>query len=160
MHVHAQSTTPVDPRVLDAMLPFYTQQFGNPHSRTHAYGWETEQAVEQAREVGALRGACWHARLPTLCTAFPACGRPCWCSREGDCVHIGASAACMRAGAQLMMHQPVGRTVLQGATECNNMAIKGVANFYKGKKNHIVTTQTVRGPHGGGYTCGTARGLT
>ena len=46
-----QATTPVDPRVLDSMLPHYTQQFGNPHSRTHFYGWENEDAVEDAREV-------------------------------------------------------------------------------------------------------------
>lgn len=49
-----QATTPVDPRVLDAMLPHYTQQFGNPHSRTHFYGWENEDAVEDARDVRNL----------------------------------------------------------------------------------------------------------
>jgi cysteine sulfinate desulfinase/cysteine desulfurase-like protein len=48
-----QATTPLDPRVLDAMLPFMTEQFGNPHSRTHLYGWESEEAVERARaQVG------------------------------------------------------------------------------------------------------------
>ncbi len=46
-----QATTPLDPRVLDAMLPYMTDQYGNPHSRTHAYGWEAEQAVEDARKV-------------------------------------------------------------------------------------------------------------
>lgn len=46
-----QATTPLDPRVLDAMLPYETEQFGNAHSRTHSYGWENEQAVEEAREV-------------------------------------------------------------------------------------------------------------
>jgi len=46
-----QATTPVDPRALDAMLPFLTDQYGNPHSRTHAYGWEAEKAVEEARKV-------------------------------------------------------------------------------------------------------------
>ncbi len=46
-----QATTPTDPRVLDAMMPYFTQQYGNPHSRTHAYGWEAEDAVEKAREV-------------------------------------------------------------------------------------------------------------
>jgi selenocysteine lyase/cysteine desulfurase len=46
-----QATTPIDPRVLDAMLPYLTDQYGNPHSRTHAYGWEAEQAVEHARKV-------------------------------------------------------------------------------------------------------------
>ena len=45
-----QATTPLDPRVLDAMLPFMTDQYGNPHSRTHFFGWETEDAVEVARK--------------------------------------------------------------------------------------------------------------
>ena len=51
LYLDAQATTPMDPRVLDAMLPFYTNLFGNPHSRTHAYGWESEKAVETARKV-------------------------------------------------------------------------------------------------------------
>lgn len=51
IYLDAQATTPVDPRVLDAMLPFMTNQYGNPHSRTHAYGWESEKAAEVAREV-------------------------------------------------------------------------------------------------------------
>jgi cysteine desulfurase len=46
-----QATSPMDPRVLDAMLPYMTDLYGNPHSRTHQYGWETERAVEEAREV-------------------------------------------------------------------------------------------------------------
>lgn len=46
-----KATTPVDPRVLDAMLPYLTDQYGNPHSRTHAYGWEAEKGVEDARKV-------------------------------------------------------------------------------------------------------------
>ncbi len=46
-----QSTTPLDPRVLDAMLPYMTVRFGNPHSNSHEYGWEAEKAVEKAREV-------------------------------------------------------------------------------------------------------------
>jgi len=46
-----QSTTPIDPRVLDKMLPFMTEKFGNPHSKSHKYGWETEKAVEVSREV-------------------------------------------------------------------------------------------------------------
>lgn len=91
-----QSTTPVDPRVLDAMLPYFTEQFGNPHSRSHFYGWESESAVEQAR--GQI------ARL------------------------IGAD--------------PKEIILTSGATESNNMAVKGVANFYKEKKRHVVTTQT------------------
>jgi cysteine sulfinate desulfinase/cysteine desulfurase-like protein len=53
MHLsdYAKATTPVDPRVLDAMLPYLTDQYGNPHSRTHAYGWEAEKGVEDARKV-------------------------------------------------------------------------------------------------------------
>jgi cysteine desulfurase len=52
------ATTPLDPRVLDAMLPYFTQEFGNPHSRTHEFGWSTEEAVENARKhVAALIGA-------------------------------------------------------------------------------------------------------
>lgn len=91
-----QATTPQDPRVLDAMLPYMVSMYGNPHSRTHSYGWETETAVEKARED--------IAKL------------------------IGAKA------------QEIIFT--SGATESNNMAIKGVAKFYKSKKNHIITTQT------------------
>ncbi|HVZ23739.1 MAG TPA: aminotransferase class V-fold PLP-dependent enzyme, partial [Vicinamibacterales bacterium] len=56
MDYHA--TTPVDPRVLEAMLPFFTEKFGNAASRNHAFGWEAEQAVEAARkQVGDLVGA-------------------------------------------------------------------------------------------------------
>src|SRR5215212_5262629 len=91
-----QATTPTDPRVLDAMLPYFTQQYGNPHSRTHAYGWETEKAVETAREqVASLIGA-----------------------------------------------DPKEIIFTSGATESNNMSIKGVARFYKAKKKHIITSQT------------------
>lgn len=53
IYLDAQATTPTDPRVLDAMLPYMTNQYGNPHSKTHAYGWETEKAVEQGRKVRA-----------------------------------------------------------------------------------------------------------
>eukprot|EP00775_Hariotina_reticulata_P004898 gene4898-5143_t len=49
MYLDMQATTPMDPRVLDAMLPYMVDQYGNPHSRTHMYGWESEQAVEKAR---------------------------------------------------------------------------------------------------------------
>ena len=49
LYLDAQSTTPMDPRVLDSMLPFLTSYYGNPHSRTHAYGWESEKAMEEAR---------------------------------------------------------------------------------------------------------------
>ena len=92
-----QATSPMDPRVLDAMLPFLTEMYGNAHSRTHSYGWEAEEAVETARKhVAAL---------------------------------IGAS--------------PKEIFFTSGATESNNIAIKGVAHFYKaGGKNHVITLQT------------------
>ncbi|KAK7737899.1 cysteine desulfurase [Cytospora paraplurivora] len=98
VYLDMQATTPVDPRVLDAMLPYYVGVFGNPHSRTHAYGWETEKAVEEAR-----------GHIATL---------------------IGAD--------------PKEIIFTSGATESNNMSIKGVARFFgrSGKKKHIITTQT------------------
>lgn len=98
IYLDMQATTPMDPRVLDAMLPFQTGLYGNPHSRTHAYGWETDKAVEQARE-----------HIANL---------------------IGADAK------EIIF--------TSGATESNNMSIKGVARFFKkgGKKNHIITCQT------------------
>lgn len=90
-----QATTPVDPRVLDAMLPFFVDMFGNPHSRSHAYGWEAEHFGEEARgKVADLIGAL-----------------------------------------------PKEIIFTSGATESNNLAIKGVAGFYGGKKRHVVTTQ-------------------
>ncbi|RWS02195.1 cysteine desulfurase: mitochondrial-like isoform X2 [Dinothrombium tinctorium] len=96
LYLDAQATTPLDPRVLDAMLPYLTSYFGNPHSRTHAYGWESEKAVENARaSVAKIIGA-----------------------------------------------NPKEIIFTSGATESNNIAVKGVAKFYKEKKNHIVTTQT------------------
>lgn len=54
IYLDVQATSPMDPRVLDAMLPYLTEQYGNPHSRTHAYGWEAEKAVDTAREVCLL----------------------------------------------------------------------------------------------------------
>lgn len=51
LYLDAQATNAVDPRVLDAMMPYMIHQYGNPHSRTHSYGWETETAVENARQV-------------------------------------------------------------------------------------------------------------
>ncbi|TPX15784.1 uncharacterized protein E0L32_000118 [Thyridium curvatum] len=98
IYLDMQATTPVDPRVLDAMMPFYTGIYGNPHSRTHAYGWESEKAVEEARE------------------------------------HI----------ANLIGAEPKEIIFTSGATESNNMSIKGVARFCgrSGKKKHIITTQT------------------
>jgi len=78
------------------MLPLYTDQYGNPHSRTHAYGWEAEKAVDEARQhVADIIGA-----------------------EQKDIIFTS------------------------GATESNNMAIKGIARFYREKKNHIITTQT------------------
>ena len=98
IYLDMQATTPTDPRVLDAMLPFLTGLYGNPHSRTHAYGWETDKAVEQARQ------------------------------------HI----------ADLIGADPKEIIFTSGATESNNMSVKGVARFFKkgGKKNHIITCQT------------------
>lgn len=98
IYLDMQATTPLDPRVLDAMLPFYAGLYGNPHSRTHAYGWETDKAVETAREhVAALIGA-----------------------------------------------DPKEIIFTSGATESNNMSVKGVARFFRrgGKKRHIITSQT------------------
>lgn len=96
IYLDYQSTTPTDPRVVEAMLPYFTQKFGNPHSRSHAFGWEAEEAVEIAREqVASL---------------------------------IGASAK------EIIF--------TSGATESNNMAIKGVARFHKEKRNHVVTVVT------------------
>ncbi|KAK3325223.1 pyridoxal phosphate-dependent transferase [Apodospora peruviana] len=98
IYLDMQATTPLDPRVLDAMLPFYTGVYGNPHSRTHAYGWESEKAVEDARQ------------------------------------HI----------ADLIGADPKEIIFTSGATESNNMSIKGVARFFgrSGKKKHIITSQT------------------
>lgn len=96
LYMDFQATSPLDPRVLDAMLPYLTFQFGNPHSRTHAYGWESEAAMEKARK-----------QVATLIGADP---------RE--------------------------IVFTSGATESNNIALKGVGHFNRDKKKHIVTTQT------------------
>ena len=109
----------MDPRVLDAMLPFYTDQFGNPHSRTHAYGWEAEKAVDEARKVGCL--------YSVICL-----------------VSDIDSVAYLQHVADLIGADSKDIVYTSGATETNNMAIKGIAHFYKDKKKHIITTQTVR----------------
>jgi cysteine desulfurase len=98
IYLDMQATTPMDPRVVDAMLPFMTGLYGNPHSRTHAYGWETDSGVEDARQ-----------HIANL---------------------IGADAK------EIIF--------TSGATESNNMSIKGVARFFGrgGKKKHIITCQT------------------
>lgn len=97
VYLDMQATTPMDPRVLDAMLPFYMSDFGNPHSRTHAYGWSTSESVETAR----------------------------------------------KQVADLISAEDKEIVFTSGATESNNLALKGAARFYRAKgKTHIVTTQT------------------
>jgi len=96
IYLDHHSTTPVDPRVLDAMLPWFTEKFGNAASRTHSFGWEAEEAVEKARaEVAGLIGA--EAREIV------------WTS---------------------------------GATESDNLAIKGALHFHRARGNHVVTVAT------------------
>jgi len=92
------STTPVDPTVLNAMLPYFSEKFGNPHSRTHSFGWESEEAVENARADVA----------------------------------------------QLVNAHPSEIIFTSGATESNNLALKGAGRFYRKQtnRNHIITLAT------------------
>ena len=96
IYMDYSSTTPIDPRVADKMIPYLREQFGNPASRSHMYGWTAEKAVEEAREEVA--------RL-------------------------------VNADAREIVWT-------SGATESNNLAIKGAAQFYKTKGKHIITVKT------------------
>ena len=97
IYMDYQATTPIDPKVLEVMMPYFTEKFGNPHSRNHSFGWEAEEAVEKARlQVANLIGTV-----------------------------------------------PKDVVFTSGATESNNIAIRGVAEFYKDDtRNHVITLNT------------------
>ncbi|QVQ27585.1 IscS subfamily cysteine desulfurase [Achromobacter deleyi] len=96
IYLDYSATTPVDPRVVDKMVPWLYENFGNPASRSHAFGWESEEAVERAREEVA----------------------------------------------KLVNADPREIVWTSGATESNNLAIKGAANFYAERGKHIITVKT------------------
>ena len=99
VYMDYQATTPMDPRVLEAMMPYFTDVYGNPHSTSHSFGWQAADAVEKARgQIAALIGA-----------------------------------------------EPKEIVFTSGATEANNLALKGVAHFYRNAptpKDHIITVVT------------------
>lgn len=96
IYLDYQATTPCDPRVVEKMLPYFTEHFGNPHSRSHVYGWEAEDAVEAAREKVA----------------------------------------------SILKVSPKEVIFTSGATESNNLALKGVMGFYGKEKPHLITCVT------------------
>ena len=96
VYLDYSATTPVDPRVAKKMIPYLTEIFGNPASRSHAYGWEAEKAVEEAR---------------------------------------GQVAALINADPREIVWT-------SGATEADNLALKGAAHFYKDKGKHLITQKT------------------
>jgi cysteine desulfurase len=96
IYLDYSATTPIDPRVAEKMIPYLTEKFGNPASRSHAFGWDADKAVEQAREEVAGLVNCDPREIV-------------WTS---------------------------------GATESDNLAIKGAAQFYKGKGKHLITVRT------------------
>ena len=96
IYLDYSATTPVDPRVAEKMIPYLCEKFGNPASRSHAYGWEAEKAVDEARaEVAAYINA-----------------------------------------------DPKEIVWTSGATESDNLAVKGAAHFYKDKGKHLITVKT------------------